>query len=234
MTQDWTSFIFKIFLFYLPLLFSLCVHEFAHAWTAKKRGDLTAFYQGRLSLNPIVHIDYLGTVILPMIFLFTNAPLFFGWAKPVPVDPRAFKHPKEDMFWVAFAGPLSNIFLAIIGAFALSFLYTTQITGLVGLNKNFISMIEMFIYLNMLLAIFNLIPLHPLDGGKVIARFLPVRWNLFLEEHQKYSYIILILFLFLGAFHYLAKPILFSTQYLIETAQWFSQWLVNTVFFRSS
>ena len=223
------DFLFKIFLFYLPLLFSLCVHEFAHGWTAKKRGDLTAFYAGRLTLNPIAHVDYLGTVILPMIFLFTNAPLFFGWAKPVPVDPRAFKRPKEDMFWVAFAGPLSNILLAVAGAFALCFLYTIQITSLINLNKNFISMIEMFIYLNILLAVFNLIPLHPLDGGKVIARFLPVKWNLFLEEQQNYSYALLILLLLLGAFHYLAKPIFFTTQYLIERAQWLSQWLANLI-----
>ncbi|MCY4321474.1 MAG: site-2 protease family protein, partial [Bdellovibrionaceae bacterium] len=233
MTQESLDFILKIFLFYLPLLFSLCVHEFAHAWTAKKKGDLTAFYEGkgdltafyegRLTLNPIVHVDYLGTLILPLIFLFTNSPLFFGWAKPVPVNPHAFKKPKQDMFWVAFAGPLSNIFLAIIGTLILSFLYLSQITNTISLNKNFISMMEMFIYLNMLLAFFNLIPLHPLDGGKVIARFLPIKWNLFLEENQKYSYILLILFLISGAFYYLSKPILFTSQYLIGIAQSLSQ-----------
>ena len=223
MTQEGMDFIFKIFLFYLPLLFSLCVHEFAHGWTAKKKGDMTAFYEGRLTLNPMAHVDYLGTVILPMIFLLTQAPVFFGWAKPVPVNPSAFQNPKEDMFWVAFAGPLSNIFLAVAGAVALSFLYFFQISQLISLNKNFISMAEMFIYLNILLAVFNLIPLHPLDGGKVIARFLPVSWNLFLEENQKYSFVILILLLLLGAFHYLAMPILLATQYLIGLAQWLSQ-----------
>ena len=224
MTQNGMDFIFKIFLFYLPLLFSLCVHEFAHGWVAKRRGDLTAFYEGRLTLNPMAHVDYLGTVILPMIFLFTNSPFFFGWAKPVPVNPRAFKRVKEDMFWVAFAGPLSNILLAVSGTFVLSFMYLMQ-TANMAMNKNFISMIEMFIHLNMLLAFFNLIPLHPLDGGKVIARFLPVRWNLFLEENQKYCYGILILLLVLGAFRYLAMPILLSAQYLIGTAQSLSQWL---------
>ena len=222
------DFILKFFLFYLPLLFSLCVHEFAHGWMAKKRGDLTAFHEGRLTLNPIAHVDYLGTVILPLFFLFTNSPLFFGWAKPVPVDPRALSHPKKDMFWIAFAGPLSNILLALIGALALPFLYL--IYSQMNWSENFISMIEMFIYLNFLLAVFNLIPLHPLDGGKVIARFLPVKWNLLLEEYQNYSYVILILFLLLGAFHYLAKPIFFTTQYLMGTAQQISQGIENWIF----
>ena len=95
MSEPFADFVSKIFLFYLPLLFSLCLHEFAHGWTAKKLGDLTAFHQGRLTLNPIAHIDYLGTLVLPLIFLFTNSPIFFGWAKPVPVDPGAFQNPKK-------------------------------------------------------------------------------------------------------------------------------------------
>ena len=202
----------KFFLFYLPLLFSLCVHEFAHGWTAKKLGDLTAFYRGRLTLNPIAHIDYLGTLILPLIFLFTNSPIFFGWAKPVPVDPGAFKNPKKDMFWVAFAGPLSNFFLAVLGAFVLAVFYTLNFLNVLPASQALVSMMEMLIYVNMLLGAFNLIPLHPLDGGKVMARFLPVKWNFFLESNQNYSYIFLIALIFLGGFHYLAKtyPVFFS------------------------
>ena len=114
---DTTELIHKFFLFYLPLLFSLCVHEFAHGWTSRKLGDLTAFHQGRVTLNPVAHIDYIGTLFLPLFFLFTNSPIFFGWAKPVPVNPGAFKNPKNDMFWVAFAGPLSNFLLSFIGGF---------------------------------------------------------------------------------------------------------------------
>ena len=211
---------FQFFSFYLPLLFSLCVHEFAHGWTAKKFGDLTAFHQGRLTLNPVAHIDYLGTLILPLFLLLTNSHFFFGWAKPVPVEPGAFKNPKKEMFWVAFAGPLSNILLALIGAFVLFALYILNSTGPLPTNQSLFSLIEMFIYINMLLAIFNLIPLHPLDGGKVIARFLPVRWNIFLESNEKYSYILLIALVFLGGFHYLAKPILLSSQGLIASAEW--------------
>ena len=229
MTGPFADFILKIFLFYLPLLFSLCVHEFAHGWTAKKLGDLTAFYKGRLTLNPLAHMDYLGTLILPMIFLFTNSPVFFGWAKPVPVDPGAFQNPKRDMFWVAFAGPLSNFFLALAGAFVLAVFYILHFLNVLPLNQAFISLMEMMISVNMLLGVFNLIPLHPLDGGKVIARFLPVSWKLFLETHQNYSYIALIALVFLGGFHFLAKPIFLGSQGLINFSQWIGQTFINTL-----
>ncbi len=227
MSEPFADFISKVFLFYLPLLFSLCIHEFAHGWTAKKLGDMTAFYNGRLTLNPIVHIDYLGTLILPLIFLFTNSPVFFGWAKPVPVDSRAFQNPKKDMFWVAFAGPLSNFFLAIIGAFCLAIFYTITFLNILPESKALFSMLEMLIYVNILLAVFNLIPLHPLDGAKVMARFLPIRWNLFLSANQNYSYMILIALIVLGGFHYLAKPIFSISQSLILLSQWTSNFLMN-------
>lgn len=220
MSTQIADFGFKFFLFYLPLLFSLCVHEFAHGWMAKRFGDLTAFYRGRLTLNPIAHIDYLGTLLLPLFLLMTNSSFFFGWAKPVPVDSGAFQNPKKEMFWVAFAGPLSNIFLALIGTLALVVFHIVHSIDMLPAHQAVFSMMEMIIYINMLLAIFNLIPLHPLDGGKVIARFLPVRWNIFLESNQKYSYILLIALVFLGGFHYLAKPILFSSQALIASAEW--------------
>lgn len=227
MPEQLADFIFKIFLFYLPLLFSLCVHEFAHGWTAKQRGDLTAFHRGRLTLNPLAHIDYLGTVILPMIFLWTSSPVFFGWAKPVPVDPGAFQNPKEDMFWVAFAGPLSNFMLAFAGALGLGLLSSLHFFNTLPLNQSLLSMAEMLIYVNILLAVFNLLPLHPLDGGKVIARFLPVRWNIFLENHQNYSYIILLALVFLGGFHILAKPIFMASQALISFSYGIAHSIVN-------
>ena len=221
------DFIFKVFLFYIPLLFSLCVHEFAHAWTAKKLGDQTAFYEGRLTLNPLAHIDYLGTVILPMFFLLASSPFFFGWAKPVPVNPGAFQNPKKDMFWVAFAGPLSNFFLALAGAFGLTLVILASSLNIFSLNSSFISMMEMLIYVNMLLGIFNLLPLHPLDGGKVLARFLPTQWNLFLENNQKYSSLALIALILFGAFHYLSKPVLLASQTLISLSQWTSLAIIN-------
>lgn len=217
----------KVFLFYFPLLFSLCIHEFAHGWVAKKKGDLTAFHEGRLTLNPLAHIDYIGTVILPIIFLLSNSSIFFGWAKPVPVNPSAFQNPKNDLFWVAFAGPLSNFFLAFAGTACLTAFYTLQLIGFLPLSKSFVSLIEMMIYINILLGIFNLLPLHPLDGGKVLARFLPVRWNFFLENNQNYSYIALIILVFSGAFYYLALPIFSVTKNLIFFSEWTSHFFVN-------
>lgn len=213
------DFVLKFFLFYLPLLFSLCVHEFAHAWVAKNRGDLTAYYQGRLTLNPIAHVDMIGTILLPLILLFTNSSFFFGWAKPVPVQVSAFKNPKQDMFWVAFAGPLSNIFLACISAAILSFCYILSSMQLLPASKAWISMLEMLIYINMLLAVFNLIPLHPLDGAKVLARFLPAKWNIFLEANVQACSIVLLILMFSGALQYLSRPIIIFSQGLMSISR---------------
>ena len=162
----------RFFIFYLPLLFSLCVHEWAHAWVASLKGDNLARDEGRLSLNPFVHADILGTFVLPLISIFMGLPVF-GWAKPVPVNPSVLKNPKNDMFWIAFAGPLSNFCLAFIGTAVLALL--SLLPGLlfssIGVmsgpyayatgNSTFLSSLEganlvlqAFIYINLLLGFF--------------------------------------------------------------------------------
>lgn len=208
------DFLYKFFLFYLPLLFSLCVHEYAHGWMSKKFGDFTAFYQGRLTLNPLAHMDFLGTLVLPLGALYAGLPLF-GWAKPVPVDEGQLKNPKNEMFWIAFAGPLSNLILSFIGALLLILGFILLNQGF-SLANEFVSLLKMFIYVNFLLGIFNLIPLHPLDGGKILSRFLPAKWSIFMESQQYYSSLILILFFILGGFHFLAIPVIFLTENLIQ------------------
>ncbi len=222
--MDLHDLISKIFLFYLPLLFSLCVHECAHAWTAWKLGDPTAASMGRLTLNPAAHVDILGTLILPFAFLITSSPFFFGWAKPVPVDERAFQNPRKDMFWVAFAGPLSNFLLALCGALILPVFYMAKLKGMISGEAAFMAL-EKFIYVNLLLGVFNLLPLHPLDGSKVLARFLPVRWNIFLEKHQKYSYYLLIFIIFGGVF--IARPVFEGSQALIDLSQKVFLWIAG-------
>ena len=203
------EFFYKFFIFYIPLLLSLCVHEWAHAWTAKKKGDDTAELEGRLTLNPIAHADIVGTVALPLLAIFTGLPVF-GWAKPVPVMEGALKKPREDMFWIALAGPLSNFALALVGGICVGMFY------FLPFFKELVEMITAFIYINLLLAFFNLIPLHPLDGGKVIARFLPYRAGLFLENIQVYSSFILIGLFVLGGFQYIALPSYLLTQFLVH------------------
>lgn len=206
----------KASVFYIPFLFALCFHEYSHGMVAKWKGDRTAEYMGRLTMNPLAHIDWLGTVILPLMSIVLAAPIFFGWAKPVPIDPRGFKNPRADIFWVALAGPLSNILLAFIGAFLivlnLKYLQTSNY------YEAFRNLLSVFITTNLSLAFFNLIPLHPLDGGKVVSRFLPRRWAYTFEQNQHISnYVLLFLFLS-GVLKYLAYPIHYMQELLVTIA----------------
>lgn len=207
----------KAAVFFPPFLFALCFHEYAHGWVARRKGDMTAELMGRLTLNPIPHMDFLGTLLLPAIGIFGGG-IMFGWAKPVPVNPRNLKNPKDDMFWIALAGPLSNILLGFIGGYIMVLLTAFFPQG--SIYSALINMLEFFLIINAMLAVFNMIPLHPLDGGKVLARFLPYEWNRKLEEIQSYSTFILLGFLFLGGFKILAIPIYFLKALFFNTAVW--------------
>jgi Zn-dependent protease len=207
--------LFKVALFFPPFLFAMCFHEFAHGWAAKKFGDRTAEHMGRLTLNPIAHMDPLGTVILPIAGVALGG-FVFGYAKPVPVNPRNLSKPKEQMFWIALAGPLSNILLGFVGAIVywLMNAFTTSAT-----SGAFISMLDYFLIINAMLAVFNLIPIHPLDGGKILARFLPVSVNNKLEEFQQYSSYILLAVLLLGGFRILWIPIAYLKGIFLSVTQ---------------
>ncbi len=201
---------------YVPFLFALCFREFSHGLVAKWKGDRTAEDLGRLTMNPIAHIDWIGTVFLPIMSIVLAAPIFFGWAKPVPVDIRNFKNPRADIFWVALAGPLSNVLLASVGA-VLIVINLKYFQGSVYYSA-FSNLLHVFIGTNLALAIFNMIPLHPLDGGKVISRFLPRKMAYALEQNDHISsYILLFLFLS-GILKYLAYPIQFMQEMLIRLA----------------
>ena len=198
------------------------MHEWAHAWVASLKGDNLARDEGRLSLNPLVHADPLGTVFLPLFSIFMGLPVF-GWAKPVPVNPSVLVDPKKDLFWIAFAGPLSNFCLSLIGTVLLTVLYILSAGVLTGLYVEVLgSTLEAFIYINLLLGFFNLIPLHPLDGGKVLARFLPVEWNWRLEQWEMYTSFILIALFVTGGFGYLVFPAYWLSVQLIAFAHFFA------------
>ena len=163
----------QIFIVLIVLLFSLTVHEAAHAWTANRLGDPTARLLGRISLNPLVHADPIGTIVFPLIAAISGAPLI-GWAKPVPVSVGRLGHPRRDYMIVAAAGPASNLVLALVAAIALRLLTITPVTlGEPSISAPVASLLARLRYVNVLLAVFNMIPIPPLDGGNVLAGLLP-------------------------------------------------------------
>ncbi|MBD3289636.1 site-2 protease family protein [candidate division KSB1 bacterium] len=168
-----------------PILLALTIHEFAHAYIANKLGDSTAKDHGRLTLNPLKHLDVMGTL---MVFI-----IRIGWAKPVPVNPMYFRNPKRDMLWVSLAGPLSNILLA----FALGFLYRIMnITIFQYENSLIIQMIKFMmsygIIINLILAFFNILPIPPLDGSKILAGVLPPQYEAWYEKYMGYGHYVLL------------------------------------------
>lgn len=206
----------KVGIYFIPFLFALCFHEYAHGWVARLRGDKTAEMMGRLTMNPVAHMDIFGTLILPLMSIILSTPIFFGWAKPVPVNARNLKNPRVDMFWIALAGPLSNILLAFVGSFLIAFvakyfLGQTYTNGLIEILKT-------FIITNLFLAFFNILPLHPLDGGKVLARFLPAAWNYKLEQNEHITSLVLMFLVLTGALKVLSVPVFWSYNSLVNLA----------------
>jgi Zn-dependent protease len=187
------------------LIASLTFHEAAHAWTANLLGDPTARALGRLSLNPAVHIDPIGTILFPLIAIVTGAPLI-GWAKPVPVDMRNLKDPKRDFALVALAGPVSNLILAVAGAALIMAVFGDDRTALREGNT-LAEIIFRFVYLNVLLAVFNMIPIPPLDGGNVLIGILPPKLGELVEQLRAWGFILLYLLLLSGALAAIAGPV---------------------------
>jgi len=190
------------------LIASLSVHEAAHAWAANRLGDPTARHLGRLSLNPAVHVDPIGTLLFPLIAMLTNVPLI-GWAKPVPVDPRHLKHPKRDFALIAAAGPASNIAMAVVAAVIYALLPTAT-PGDIAARAVMTPLREIFLwftYLNVMLAVFNMIPVPPLDGGNVLLGVLPPAGARVVEQLRPYGFIILYALMLTGILSSVLGPI---------------------------
>jgi len=190
------------------LIASLSVHEAAHAWAAHRLGDPTAERLGRLSLNPAVHVDPVGTLVFPLIAMLTRLPLI-GWAKPVPVDPRFLKHPKRDFAIIAAAGPASNIAMAVIGAVAFAAIRYSAPGDIAG--RAFVAplfeLVLNFIQINVLLAVFNMIPVPPLDGGNVLLGVLPHAGAKVVEQLRPYGFLILYALMLTGMLSTLLGPV---------------------------
>ncbi|HBA66489.1 MAG TPA: site-2 protease family protein [Methylococcaceae bacterium] len=203
------SLIQRIIVWVIPVIFAITVHETAHGWVAKKYGDNTAKMLGRLTLNPLKHIDPVGTILLPGILLLTGTGFIFGWAKPVPVDARNFKNPRQDMAIVALAGPVSNLLMAVGWA----------LIARVGVMINVEFMTLPMIYwgiagisINLVLALINLIPIPPLDGSRVVSGILPNRWAWQYNKLERYGFLILLLMLFTGTLNVILGYPMFLAQ----------------------
>ncbi len=204
----------RIIVWILPVIFAITVHEVAHGWVAKKYGDNTASSQGRLTLNPLKHIDWFGTVILPGLLLITGTGFIFGWAKPVPVDARNFKKPLHDMAIVAAAGPIANLLMATAWALLARLGVTI---GVEAISLPLIYMGIAGISINLVLALINLLPIPPLDGSRMLTGLLPHRLAWQYNQLEPYGFYILIALLYFKVLNvileypmYIAQNVFFS------------------------
>ncbi len=214
----------KIVLFMIPFILSLSVHEFAHAWMAFRLGDRTAKFQGRLTLDPRAHLDLFGSIIFPILSIIMPSALFFGWGKPVPVNPRSFLNPKKGMMWVAAAGPISNVILAIISAIGLKFLKPFLLANLSAMDgpsaftivEPIVLVLQVMISLNIALAFFNLIPIPPLDGSRILVGILPYRHAEKIYRFEQYGFFVLMVLMVTGIFRVISIPASLCIQFLTQ------------------
>ena len=215
--QDTDRIIQGIAIFALPVILAITLHEAAHGYVAKKFGDLTAYAQGRVTLNPLRHIDPMGTIIVPLLLLAVSSPYLFGWAKPVPVNFGNLHHPKRDMLWVAAAGPGANLLMAFLWALVFKL-------GLAIPESNFsepmLLMGQAGILINVILLVLNLLPLPPLDGGRIAVSLLPQRIAYRFAKIEPYGFIILLVLLFTGVLGAVIGPFILITIRLVA-------WLVG-------
>ena len=200
----------KISAYALPILFAITVHEAAHGYVARYFGDMTAHYMNRISLNPIRHIDPVGTIIFPALTLMLGG-ILFGWAKPVPVNFSNLNNPKKDMFWVALAGPAANFFMAIFWTILL-----TRINIFPDDAELFIRVMCLAgIQINIILMVLNLLPIPPLDGGRIAVSVLPYPWSSYVAGLERYGFFILIFLLISGVLGQILMPLVRFSQSII-------------------
>ncbi|HJD43466.1 MAG TPA: site-2 protease family protein [Candidatus Paenalcaligenes intestinipullorum] len=217
--SDFLTLPVQILLYSIPIITAITLHEVAHGYVARLFGDDTAQRQGRITLNPIKHIDPVGTLLVPLVmYLMTlmtmGAGLIFGWAKPVPVDASRMRNPKQDMFWVALAGPASNLIMMVLWALLWAQAHHGSAQGSAALAD----MAMMGIRINIILMALNLLPIPPLDGSRMVSSVLPHQWALNYARIEPYGFFILILLMISGYLGVLMQPFISFAQQVLT---WF-------------
>lgn len=195
---------------FVPFVMAVVFHEYAHGFIANQWGDGTAKERGRLTLNPVPHVDPLGTLVFPILMMLSGTHFLFGWARPVPIDPRRFRKARAGLFWVSFAGPGMNFLLAILSAVGFCAIQL-WVPETFYLFEPLITMCYVSVSLNYALGIFNLIPLPPLDGSKIIESFLPKKAAIRYESLARYGMLIMLVLMMSGALSIISYPIRFAT-----------------------
>lgn len=215
------SIIQNIAIWALPVIFAITLHEAAHGYVAKYFGDMTAYAQGRVSLNPLRHIDPMGTVVIPLVLfvvskLFGGTGILFGWAKPVPVNFSSLHHPKHDMLWVAAAGPAANFLMALLWAVLIR---AAQSMPDSQWSEPMTLMGDAGIQINVILMVLNLLPLPPLDGGRMVISLLPYAAAVRFARIERYGFMILLFLLFSGVLGIIIGP---ATTMVVRLVAWFT------------
>ena len=203
--MDFHNILITVLVYAIPVIFAITLHEAAHGYVSRRFGDSTAYMLGRVTLNPVKHIDPLGTIVIPIVTL-ALSPFMFGWAKPVPVNFSNLKPLRPGMFWVAAAGPGSNLAQLVVWALvAMVLVHTVDPKGLVG--PFWLSVADAGIRVNIMFALLNLLPILPLDGGRMVTSVLPGRLSLAYQGTERFGMIILLVLLFTGAIGFVLSPL---------------------------
>ncbi|MES2050227.1 MAG: site-2 protease family protein [Pseudomonadota bacterium] len=193
----------NIAVYALPLIFAITLHEAAHGYVAKYFGDTTAYSQGRVSLNPVVHIDLMGTIVIPALLYAIGSPFLFGYAKPVPVNFGNLRKPKQQMAWVALAGPAANLLMAFLWMIFIIILHVLKVD-----TEFFLKMAQAGVSVNLMLFAFNLFPIPPLDGGRILVSLLPHKYAFKVAQIEPYGFFIVLALAYIQALRFWMVPLM--------------------------